>query len=63
MTDQVVTDLALILLSDFIVYNPKSRKNALTRYTELSTIRHCCIKALAYVQTHIYSLYLALWDR
>jgi hypothetical protein len=63
MTGQIVSDLTLILLSDFKGYNPKSRKNALSPYRELSAIRHCCIEGQAYVQTHIYSLYLALWDR
>jgi hypothetical protein len=61
MTGQIVFNMTLILLSDFIGYNPRSRKKALSRYRELSAIRHCYIKAQAYVQTHLYSLYLALW--
>jgi len=38
MTGQIVSDLTLILLSDFIRYNPRSRNNALFRYKELSAI-------------------------
>ena len=63
MTDQIVSDLTLILLNDFKGYNPQSRNNALSRYKELPAIRHCCIKAQAFVKTHICSLYLALWER
>jgi len=57
MTGQIVSDLNLILLSDFIGYNPRSRKNALSRYRELSAIRHCCM------YKHIYTVYISRYER
>ena len=65
MTAQIVSDRTLILLSDFIGYNPMSLKKALSRYRVLSAIIHCSVKAQAYVckNAYIYSLYLALWER